>query len=820
MSAAANESSAAIPVTLTFDQYASAPVANMGPLATGTYKPAAYNSPIFTNFSLSPSSNTNLSVFAGAPVNGLWHLYAYDGATGDHGAISNGWGLAITTIAPVNQIADLGVTIAASPSIVFPGGNVTYTMTVTNSSTNATYVFLTNVLGANLSFVPNSISPYPPSQTSQTATNQTQIYNTNGILAGHANLILSFLATVATNLQTNTVLNSVVTVGSSLIDPNTNNNTASASVALALQAEVSAAISSSATAGAVIMGSNVVYALAVTNNGPDVALNVVGVLTQSLTGATNPVFTNYFGSLVPGSNATVSFSSNAPAAPGLLTNTWAVSTGSTNLNPGLGIATSILNVTYPEPVIAANGASLLSASFVPSNGAASPIEIVTAAFTLKNIGAAPATNLTATLLSTNGVIPSSTASLNYGAIAVGASASKNFTFTNTGVPGSAMTAVLSLADNGYSLGTVSFTLANSTPLSLSFANTAQIIIPDSGPGSPYPSEIDVSTANLVIGKVTATLQGFTHSYPHDVNVLLIGPSGQQAVLMAHAGGPYSVSGLALAFDDTSTNSLTEAILVPVTNHPTLIPPQDTYPGLSGQPSNTNLSVFIGGNPNGLWSLYVYDDTPGNDGSIAGGWTLGLTLINPINLGVGMTHEPDPVLTGNFLDFQITVTNLGPAGATNVLLTDTLPAGARLVSAAASQGPVNTNVAGVVSFNLGILANASDTATATLQVEPLQAGTALNSAVATNANGSPASAANTVTVIPAAPFFLQATNISQDLRLTLEGSAGQNYILQVSTNLTTWTSLSTNTATGIGVFTLTNGFTNGPARFYRALHLPQ
>jgi uncharacterized repeat protein (TIGR01451 family) len=444
------------------------------------------------------------------------------------------------------------------------------------------------------------------------------------------------------------------------------------------------------------------------------------------------------------------------------------------------------------------------------------------AFTFENIGAAPTANLTAALLATNGVFAPSPASQNYGIISPGASAAQNFSFTARGVPGSTITAVFALTNNGSPLGTVSFPFTLANPLT--FNNAALIVIPDEGPGTPYPSEILVSTTNGVIGHVTAALQGFTHSYPRDVNVLLISPSGQQAVLMAHAGGPYSVTNLVLAFDDTSTNSLTDAILVSGANHATLIPPLDYYPGISGQPSNTNLSVFNGGNPNGVWSLYVLDDKAGNDGSIANGWTLGLTMVNPVNppgsLAVGVTGAPNPVFTGNYLTFLVAVTNLGPSGSTNVLLTDTLPSGAALVSAAASQGTVNTNVTGLVSFNFGILANAGDTATATIQVQPLQTGVASNSATATNSAGAGATVAGSVTVLNPAPFYLQATNINQNLRLTLEGSAGQNYIIQVSANLTTWTDLSTNTATGVGVFTIINGFTNGPARFYRALHLPQ
>jgi uncharacterized repeat protein (TIGR01451 family) len=826
MSYAALYSSASIPVTITFDQNASTAVPAVGSLATGSNQPAAYNSPSFpTNLtSISPPHNTNLSVFEGVPPNGWWYLYAYDSKAGDYGAILNGWSVAVTTITPVNQIADVGVSIAASTNWVVPGGNVTFAITLANLGTNAPRVLLTNVLDSGLTFIPGTNPAYAPSQ----ITNQTQIYNTNGVLPGQTNLTLSFLASVSPNIQTNnTVLHSVASIGigSQFTDPNTNNKTASASVTVFLQADVSAGISSSAGSHPAVLGSNVVYTLAVTNNGPNLALNVKGLLTQCVSGSTNIVLsTNFsFGGIAPGSIASVLFTNKAPSTPGWLTNTWTVSTDSTNSNPANAAATLALAVTYPEPVLVAAGANLLSQSFAPSSGVISPTETATVAFTLQNVGAAPATNLTATLLSTNGVVALSPASQNYGAIAAGASATTNFAFTTAGVPGSAITAVLSLADNAYPLGTVSFTFANSIPLSLNFANTAGITIPDSGPGTPYPSEIAVSAANLVIGKVTATLQGFTHSFPHDVNILLAGPSGQQAVLMAHAGGPYSVTNLVLAFDDASTNSLTEASLVSATNHsnhPTQILPLDSFPGLSGQPSNTNLSVFNGGNPNGIWSLYVYDDTPGNDGDIANGWTLGLTLVNPINLGLGMTHTPDPVFMDNLLTFQITVTNLGPSGATNVLLTDTLPAASSLVWAAASQGTVNTNVNGVVTFNLGVITNVGDTAGAALQVQPLQTGLASNFATVTNAAASSATASNTVTVLNAAPFFLEATNVANNLRLTLEGSAGQSYIIQVSTNLVSWTSVSTNLAVSPGLFTFTNNLTNVPALFYRALHLPQ
>jgi hypothetical protein len=68
--------------------------------------------------------------------------------------------------------------------------------------------------------------------------------------------------------------------------------------------------------------------------------------------------------------------------------------------------------------------------------------------------------------------------------------------------------------------------------------------------------------------------------------------------------------------------------------------------------------------------------------------------------------------------------------------------------------------------------------------------------------------------------MQAAYQAKSLTLTLNGQPGQSYILQVSTNLISWSGISTNTANAGGQFTFTNNVTNAPVRFFRALHLPQ
>ena len=129
------------------------------------------------------------------------------------------------------------------------------------------------------------------------------------------------------------------------------------------------------------------------------------------------VFSNNFGNILPGSIATVVV--HQRRRPGRLADQYLDGFHrSTETNMVNNSATLVLAVTHPEPVIVANGAKLLAESLVPPNGAINSNETVTVAFTLENTGVAATTNLTATLLSGNGVQPI-TASQNYGAIIPG-----------------------------------------------------------------------------------------------------------------------------------------------------------------------------------------------------------------------------------------------------------------------------------------------------------------------------------------------------------------------------------------------------------------
>ena len=182
-------------------------------------------------------------------------------------------------------------------------------------------------------------------------------------------------------------------------------------------------------------------------------------------------------------------------------------------------------------------------------------------------------------------------------------------------------------------------------MSVTLSNTASITIPSSGAASPYPSAITVSGLAGTITDVNATLKGFAHTWPDDVDILLVGPGGEKVVLMSDAGGGEAVSGIDLTFDDEAASD------IPDSSPPALTTgsyrPEDYYvpveteiypsPAPAG-PYTTLLSAFDGTNPNGTWSLYVMDDTPDDSGSIAGGWEIAISTSQP-SLDFG--DAPDP-----------------------------------------------------------------------------------------------------------------------------------------------------------------------------------
>jgi hypothetical protein len=328
------------------------------------------------------------------------------------------------------------------------------------------------------------------------------------------------------------------------------------------------------------------------------------------------------------------------------------------------------------PVIATAGGTLTAEDCGVGNGAIDPDETVTVSLALRNTGTAPTTSLVATLLPTGGVTAPGGPQA-YGALTPGGPAvARPFALTAAGTCGGTLTATLRLQDGATDLGTVAFAFPLGTMGpggTISFANPAAVTIPTSGNGSPYPSSIDASGLTGTVTKVTATLGGFGHSFPDDVDVLLVGPGGQTTLLLSDAGGGGVVSGLTLTFDDAAASSLPNgSSLTSGTWKPSAYEPDTdgfTSPAPPG-PYVADLSVFNGTDPNGTWSLYVRDDFSPSGGSIAGGWSLAITTSAPVCCTAsvaGVTVTPTSGLVtseaGGTATFTVALTSVPTADVT-------------------------------------------------------------------------------------------------------------------------------------------------------------
>jgi subtilisin-like proprotein convertase family protein len=159
-----------------------------------------------------------------------------------------------------------------------------------------------------------------------------------------------------------------------------------------------------------------------------------------------------------------------------------------------------------------------------------------------------------------------------------------------------------------------------------FANPAPITINDFSAGSPYPSTIDISCVSGPLSQLSVTLTNVSHTYASDIDILLVGPSGQAIMLMSDTGGANGLTNATLTFSDSSLNFLPQN--GPITSgvyKPTDYPPEDNMPVPAPLPPYaTNLAAFSGTDANGTWSLYVVDDALMDTGMIAGGWSLTLS----------------------------------------------------------------------------------------------------------------------------------------------------------------------------------------------------
>ncbi len=165
-----------------------------------------------------------------------------------------------------------------------------------------------------------------------------------------------------------------------------------------------------------------------------------------------------------------------------------------------------------------------------------------------------------------------------------------------------------------------------------FRNPAPITLPTAA-GAPvsadlYPSAIKVNGLKGRVRDVDVVLNDISHAFPFELQVLLVGPRGQTAVVVANGPSPQATDATVRLDDEAaapfpySYTPLTTGTYRPANYAGGMIAFNAPAPSANG---NAALSVFDGADPTGTWRLFVQDkDGSAYPGAFAGGWELEIT----------------------------------------------------------------------------------------------------------------------------------------------------------------------------------------------------
>jgi subtilisin-like proprotein convertase family protein len=160
-----------------------------------------------------------------------------------------------------------------------------------------------------------------------------------------------------------------------------------------------------------------------------------------------------------------------------------------------------------------------------------------------------------------------------------------------------------------------------------FSNQSAIAIPEANQAPP--SSIFVSGLTTPIADVNVTLFGLTHGVVNDLDILLLGPQGQSALLVSDVGS--GANNVTLTIDDQAPEQISSVgPFTTGTFQPTNFQSPDSFtPPAPASPKGSRLAVFNSTDANGEWRLIIRDDSLGNAGALVGGWSLNITTANGV-----------------------------------------------------------------------------------------------------------------------------------------------------------------------------------------------
>jgi uncharacterized repeat protein (TIGR01451 family) len=647
--------------------------------------------------------------------------------------------------------AGLAVTKFASPNPVQAGANITYTVTVSNvGNTGAHNVVLTDAVPANTTFVSESQTSGPAFACSTPAVGATGTITCNNALFG-AGSSADFQIVVRVNpAATNgTTITNTANATTTDTDPNLSNNTATTNTTVVVGSDVSVSKSGPASVGS---GGNIAYTVTVSNIGTSDALGVT--LTDTIpAGATffsesqtgGPVFvcsnpsvggtgtiSCSIATLGVGASATFSITLTATAAPGAtITNTANVSSTSTDANAGNNSASAstivagpdlaVTKSDAPDPVTAGSnitytitvmnngsgGANNVSLSDTLPAGTTFVSEMQTAGPTFSCLNPAPGAGGTVTC--TIALLGAATTATFQVVVQVGASVSTGTIISNTATASTTDTESNMVNNSATSTTTVSATALPDLVVAKSDA-------PDPvSAGSTITYTVTLTNS----GSAAAASVSLTDAVPPNTTFASFAvPSGWTPSTPSVGGtGTVTATNPSLAAGGTATFTLVVTVGA----------------GVAGGTVITNTASA---------TTSSTETSTGNNSATANTTVATVAPPTAADVSITKTSSAGAVQPGGQITYTITARNNGPATATGVSVSDSIPAGTMFVSAVPSQGScVGTST---VICTVGSLAP-SGTATITLIVTaPSTTGLVTNSASVASTSSDPASANNTAT----------------------------------------------------------------------------
>jgi uncharacterized repeat protein (TIGR01451 family) len=720
-----------------------------------------------TNPSVAASSTADIVVVLGVPATvaagTITATSSVTSATSDPNSANNS-----TTVATgVNTACDLTVTNAGTPSPITAGSNITYTQTVTNhgpsTCTGATF---TEPFPANTTFV--SLSPVP---SGWTCTTTTSISCTNPSFAPGATSTFPVVLKVAAGTASGTIITDTDTGGSATRDTNSTDNSATVSIAVTGATQADLSVTNSASPNPVSGGSNITYTQVVTNSGPASATTVsftdplpANTTLVSLTGSAGWTCTTT-------GTPTCTIATLSSGATG--TFTYVVKVNTTVASGTTITQTATVGSATSDP-ISANNSAAASVTVADSAGLSitntnSPIPVqaggnITYTQIVTNAGPSAATSVT---LSENTPANTSYQSITAPAgwicihPAVGAAGAIICTDPSL-APGAATISLVVQVNAATAAGTIisdTATVGSSTtdPNSTNNSATATDIVASATQADLITTNVatptTVTAGNTVTytqtvtnnGPAAATTVTFTESTPPNTTFQSITqPAGWTCGTLPAVGGTGTITCTAttLALNASASFSL---VLQTAT----------------GTPAGTNISDTVTASASNLV-------TNANSNSSTATVTIGNS--SSADMAIVKTASPNPVLEGDILTYTLAVTNNGPASATTVIVTDTLPSVMTYLASTTTTGTCS-EAGGSVTCQLGTIANAG-TATITITVVAGTPGVVSNTATVTadQIDPTPANNSSTQTETIVAPTSIMLTAFSARIVTDKTGAA--------------------------------------------------